>query len=376
MSEILSEEEIIGIAESALEAELTATSIYERLAETFRDTELSDKLSSFARTEEEHARFWRGFLEKRGVDSGVINVKKHIISLLAFIYGFLGIGLTLKILEAGERKAIRQYSRLFKSELLSVEEKESVTMFMLAELAHEEEFLEYESKFRFFVIKIATIFTQTSGGLVIVISTAIGLAGVYENPLVIGITGLIVGLTGALNTVVGFYFFGRTGRQIQEDILERIKMTCECVPHAYIRRIEKYMKGKEYSDEISLKIAEEAREKQLIDRIIAEEEYGIKEGALGNPLESALYAGLFKVIGTVLPLFPFFAGYPVSIAIPISVMITLILLSIAGAITAIAAEVDVKSKVVELTTGGIVLSTLTYILGRSTSVLINILNLD
>ena len=143
----------------------------------------------------------------------------------------------------------------------------------------------------------------------------------------------------------------------------------------YLMRVEKYMKKRDYSDEVAKRIAEEARDKQFIDKIIAEEEYGIKEGALGDPMESALYAGSFKVIGTVLPLIPFFAGLPVSTAIPLSVVITLILLSAAGALTAIAAEVDVKSKVLELTTGGVVLSTLTYILGKSASFLISYLNI-
>ena len=178
-----------------------------------------------------------------------------------------------------------------------------------------------------------------------------------------------------MNTVVGFYFFGRTNRLIQEDILNRLKTMCECAPHAYLRRIEKYMKGKQYSEDTALKIAEEAREKRMIERIIAQEEYGIREEALGNPLESALYAGCFKVIGTVLPLLPFFAGLSISQAILLSILITLMLLSIAGALTAIAAEVDVKNKVIELTTGGLVLSILTYILGKSASIIINMLNL-
>jgi VIT1/CCC1 family predicted Fe2+/Mn2+ transporter len=373
MSDILSEREIVNIAQSALKAELRVTAIYEKLAEKFRGSELADKLSKFAHAEEGHANFWRIFLEKREVDPYAVKLSEFRIAFLAFIYGLLGIGLTLKILEAGERKIIQHYSRLFKSELLSVEEKESVTMFLLAELAHEEEFLEYESRFKFFINKIATIFTQTSGGLVIVISTAIGLAGVHESPLIIGISGLIVGLTGAMNTVVGFYFFGRTGRQIKEDILERIKMTCECAPHAYLRRIEKYMRDRDFSDETILRIAEDAREKHLIERIIAEEEYGIKEEALGNPLESALYAGLFKVIGTILPLLPYFAGFPVSLAIPLSILITLALLSVAGTLVAIAAEVDVRDKVLELTTGGLVLSTLTYVLGKSASILMSYL---
>ena len=374
MSQVLSEEEIIDIAKSALKSELQAASIYNKLSKKFSG-DIADKLIHFARAEQGHADFWCEFLVKRGVDPNTIKINQLKVSTLAFFYGFLGVGLTLKILEAGERNAIRDYSRIHKSQYLTDQEKESITLFLLAELAHEEELLKYESRYRFFINKIATIFTQTSGGLVIVISTAIGLAGVYDNSLLIGVTGLIVGLTGAMNTVVGFYFFGRTSLRIKEDILQRIRMTCECAPHAYLRRIEKYMKGKDYSDDVALKIAEEAREKRMIERIIAEEEYGISEGALGNPLESALYAGLFKVIGTVLPLLPFFAGLPVNQAIPISILITLILLSIAGALTAIAAEVDVRSKVLELTTGGLVLSMLTYVLGKSASIIINILKI-
>lgn len=373
MSEILTETEIVSMAQSALKAELTASAIYEKMAEKFWGSELADKLSKLAHAEEGHAEFWRSFLEKREIDPHAVKLSGFRIAVLAYIYGLLGIALTLNILEAGERKIIQHYSRLFKSELLSAEEKESVTMFLLAELAHEEELLEYESRFKFFINKIATIFTQTSGGLVIVISTAIGLAGVYESPLMIGISGLIVGFTGALNTVVGFYFFGRTNRLIQEDILDRIRTTCECAPHAYLRRIEKYMRERDFSDETALRIAEDAREKRLIERIIAEEEYGISERALGNPLESALYAGLFKVIGTVLPLLPYFAGFPVSLAIPLSVLITLALLSIAGTLVALAAEVDVRDKVLELTTGGLVLSALTYVLGKSASILMNYL---
>jgi VIT1/CCC1 family predicted Fe2+/Mn2+ transporter len=374
MSRDLSEDEIIGIAKSALKGELQATSIYNKLSDKFSG-DIAGKLMHFAEAESGHASFWRDFLVKRGVDPNTMEISRLKVSILAFFYGLLGIGLTLKILEAGERKAISDYSSMLRSQHLTGHEKESITLFLLAELAHEEEFLEYEARYRFFINKIATIFTQTSGGLVIVISTAIGLAGVYDNPLLIGLTGLIVGLTGAMNTVVGFYFFGRTSRRIKEDILRRIRMTCECAPQAYLRRIEKYMKGKDYSDDVALRIAEEAREKRMIERIIAEEEYGISEGALGNPLESALYAGLFKVIGTVLPLLPFFASFPVNQAIPISILITLTLLSVAGALTAIAAEVDVKNKVIELTTGGLVLSMLTYILGKSASAIIGILRI-
>jgi len=369
---ILSEEEIIEIAKITYLEEQKVAIIYSKLGNRYKNTEISEKLQEITKTEETHAKFWKEFLEKRNVNTEQIKPKKFIINILTILYGILGIALTLKILESGERKLIQQYSILFRSENLTPIEKTVITRFLLSELAHEEEFTEYEKKFQFFISKIATIFTQTSGGLVTVISTAIGLSSVYSDPYIIGITGLIVGLTGALNTVVGFYFFGRTSKKINEDIMNRIKTTCLSAPEAYMSRIEKYMMRRDYNEDIAKMIAVEAREKNLIEKIIAEEEYGIKSISQ-NPMESALWAGLFKVVATVLPLSPFFFGLSVSVSIPISVLITLVLLSIAGSLVAIAAEVSVWNKVVELISGGIVLATLTYVLGKSASYITTII---
>jgi VIT1/CCC1 family predicted Fe2+/Mn2+ transporter len=368
----LSEKEIINIAKITYIEEQKVAIIYNKLGKRFKDTEITEKLKEITKTEETHSKFWKEFLEKRNENTDQIKPNMFYINILTYIYGILGIELTLKILESEERKLIQQYSILFKSENLTPIEKTVITRFLLSELAHEEEFTEYEKKFQFFISKIATIFTQTSGGLVTVISTAIGLSSLYSDPQVIGVIGLIVGLTGALNTVVSFYFFGRTSKKINEDIMSRIKTTCFCAPEAYMSRIEKYMMGRNYNEDIAKLIALEAREKNLIEKIIAEEEYGIKSSS-SNPMESALWAGFFKIIATVLPLSPFFFGIPVSSSIPISVLITLVLLSIAGSLVAIAAEVSVRNKVVELISGGIILATLTYILGKSASYLTTII---
>jgi VIT1/CCC1 family predicted Fe2+/Mn2+ transporter len=372
---MLSETEIESIAKKSLKTELQVTAIYTNLSKKYQGTEEAKLFSYFALEEENHAKFWRNFLKRRNIDSETITINRFRVSILTFIFGLLGMALTLKIFESIERNVIQYYSSMFNSESLSPEEKEDIKLFLQHEIAHEEEIGQYEAKFDFFINKIATIFTQTTGGLVLVLSTAIGLAGVYDNPLFIGISGLVVGLTGALNTVVGFFFFGRTQRTVKEDILNRIKMTYACVPLAYVGKIKSCMLKKDYDEKICQDIVDLAFEKQMVERIIAEEEYGIKEESLGNPMENALYAGLFKVVGTFLPLIPYFMGYPVSVSIPISIVITMVLLSIAGALVAIAAEVNIKSKVIELVSGGLVLATLTYILGKSASFLMNFINL-
>ena len=365
----LSESEVIDIANQALKSELTVAAIYEKLAKKFKDDEISLKLEEFSHAEQFHANFWTSFLEKRSQNPNDVKVNNIQVNILTFIYGLLGIGLTLKLLEAGERKVIQSYANIFKLESLTSQERTGITRFLLAEIAHEEGLTNYETNFKFFINQISIIFSETSSGLVTVLSAAIGLSGVYNDPFLIGITGLIVGLTGALNTVVGFYFFGRTSRRINEDILERIKTTCNCAPEVYLSRVKKYMLRRNYTEEIAELIAKEAKDKRLIERIIAEEEYGIR-GPLPNPRNSALWAGLFKIIGTVLPLSPYFLGFPVSVSILMSILITLVMLSIAGSLVAIAAEVSVQNKIVELVSGGIVLATLTYIIGKSASFLL------
>lgn len=370
----LSKTQVIEIARNALKAELTAAAVYTRLAQKFRDQELSGKLAEFAQAERQHADFWATFLKRRNQNPDQVKISTLLVDALAFIYGLLGIGLTLKLLEAGEREAMQGYANMFSLGALTPEERKGITRFLLAELAHEEGLTEYEADFRFFISKIATIFTQTSGGLVLVLSTAIGLSGVITDPTAIGVIGLIVGLTSALNTVVGFYFFGRTSRRINEDILHRIKTTCTCAPEAYADRVKKHMLRRNYNEELATLIAEEAQEKNLVETIIAEEEYGIK-GALPDPMQSAAWAGVFKVIGTVLPLTPYLVGLPINVSIILSILITFTLLAVAGSLAAVAAEVSVRDKVVELVSGGAVLATLTYILGKSASILLNYLNI-
>ncbi|MBN2334129.1 rubrerythrin family protein, partial [Candidatus Bathyarchaeota archaeon] len=85
--------------------------------------------------------------------------------------------------------------------------------------------------------------------------------------------------------------------------------------------------------------------------------------------------GVFKVISTVLPLSPFLLGLPINFSIIISILITFTLLSIAGSLAAIAAEVSIRDKVTELVKGGAVLATLTYILGKSASFILTALNI-
>jgi len=168
----LSETQITAMARNALRSELMAAAIYMRLAEKYRGREISGKLEEFTAAEHGHAAFWAGFLKRRDQNPDEVKISTLYVEALAFIYGILGLGLTLKLLESGERRMMHSYANVLGTGGLSQEERNGVTRFLLAELAHEEEFTEYEADFKFFIGKTATIFTQTSGGLVLLASPA------------------------------------------------------------------------------------------------------------------------------------------------------------------------------------------------------------
>ncbi len=364
---------LIGIAKAGLRRELLEREVYLRLARNFQKHALAEKLKHFSEVEREHASFWIYFLKNRNVNPDAVKPSTLEAKLIAFLCRIIGLGLTLKLLENGERIAINLFSAASKSDLLSEEESKKINVFLKEELAHEEEFgrafLNYETRFKIFIDKIGIIFSQTNDGLVLVISTALGLAGIYSNAFLIGLAGLTVAIASSLATTVSSYFFVRTENGLKHDILERLRLSSSCAPEIYQLRIEKYMKQKNYDEDVARNIAAQAKEKNMIDRIIAEEEYGILTNEIGDPAKNAVQAGVFKIVGTILPLLPFLLGFSVSISIPVSIIITLALLSIVGAVSGVAAQIPVKKKVLELTTAGFIVSMAAFLLGRLAAVL-------
>lgn len=362
---------VIEYAKRALVNEQYTSRIYARLADLYQrsDSQLATRLTALAREEAMHAEFWRAVLTRHGVSQS-IDLPRYRTTVVTFMYKLLGMGLTLKILEIGERDAIERYALMLRSPDLTADEKEGLLTILADELKHEEDFEEYEARFKFFISKVAIFNTQLSNGLVAIISVATGFAGVYATNLEIIIPSIIVGVMGALSTVTGFYFFGRIQNLVKQGILARLRVATEAIPQLFTDRVQKYMEKKNLSEETTRAIVTEAATNTAyLQQVIAEEEYGIKEESLGNPLTNALYAGLFRVMGTILPLTPYILGFSTSAAIPISVLITVTLLAINGFLVALAAELDVRQKVLELTLSGVILAVLAFLIGRFTAVL-------
>lgn len=364
-------EDLLAYATQALQNEAWVERVYRMLSRRYQSTEpaLADRLAQLAQDEQQHTEYWKDFLTRRK-HGFQVQISRVRFAFFRALFAVLGLGVTIKLLEMEERGLIQQYSWMIQSPYLSDIEKQRILQLLEHELRHEEEFEAYTSRFKFFMTKVATINAQLSNGLVTVVTIASGFAGLFVNPLDIVIPSLIVGLTGALSTLTGFYFFGRTQNTIKKGIIERLKITIAMIPHVYVNRVRKYLAEKKIGNDTQNAITREAeRNVNYLTQVIADEAYGIEVEALSNPLPNALYACLFRLIGTLVPLIPYILGVPHSIAIPLSITMTMITLTINGFFVALAAELNIKQKILELVLTGALLAAIAFGLGRFSALL-------
>lgn len=362
---------VVGYAETFLNDEVYSAMIYRLLGDMYRDKPIRNRLIRMAEMEERHAEFWRAFLKERGVEPrvGRVGLKARLSALL---FRLIGLGLTLKLLERGERGAIEMYSEMLESPGLG-EEKSGIRRILEEELIHEQEFEEESGRFKEFMEHVRDAVLGMSDGLVEILSVSAGLAGAYGNPLYVALGGAIVGIGGALSMGISSFTSVRAQREVRLSVINRIRLMSRYVSSVLKRRIASSLAGKGFSRETAEAVAEEAaRNQNLMARLVAEEEHGLREEALENPVKAGLYTGLFYLVGAMVPLLPYFLGLPIRIATPLSFLFAAAMISGTGFIIAVSAELGIKKKVAELTLAGLGAAVLTFLFGRIASALLGI----
>ena len=366
-------DDVLRVAVESLADEMFAVEIYRRLASLYRSEITRAKLLRIAEMEEGHVEYWRGFLERRGYDPSTVRINRLKVALYTALFRLLGLGLTLRILEIDEREAAEVYSKLIDHPELSEEEKRGLTKLLEDELVHEEEFSREESRFEEFLQHVKDAVLGMNDGLVEVLSVTTGLVGVYGDPFHVALGGLIVGAAGALSMGIGAYASVKAQRQVHEGLLRHVGVAARYAARVFRDRVVGYMTRKGFSREVSEALAEESvKNEKLLSRIVAEEEYGLREESLEDPSKAGLYTGFFYMVGAALPLVPYFAGLTISVALVLSLVFAGLALAVTGSIIALSANLPVKRKVVEMVLFGLGSAAATFVIGRLASILFGI----
>jgi len=351
-----------SLAYKFYEDEIKDAIIYDTLAKREKDENLRGKLKTLAEMEREHANFWKKYLERRGNEVEKIKVKRATTWKIIFFRKILGLRITISLLEGGERFAIKKYYEFYTKGDLSKEEREVLAKIIMDEMEHENIFRKekkilHTENIRDFVLGM-------NDGLVEILGAVTGLSAVYINrPFLVGLSGLVVGVAGALSMAIGNYVSVRTQRQVNEEMAERMKImfsvSKEKAKKEILSKLEDEGIDKEIAEEIADKISE--NERAAMSMVKGKEEMSEKR--------AALYTGIAYLIGVFFPVVPYFIMPTTLLALPLSVILAGATLDFVSASISTLSGIPARRKVLEMIVMGLSAAFISYLFGN----LINIL---
>ncbi|RMD78197.1 MAG: rubrerythrin family protein, partial [Gammaproteobacteria bacterium] len=278
--------ELKALAREAYLAEMADHHSYRAIAARARDPETRRLLERIAAMERGHARFWEGVLEEAGEAPPPFPGLPWRRRLVVGLARWLSPALLVSLLELGEGSAAEGYGRLWRSGRLPPARAERLRRIIQDELEHEALFRQ-ESR-RLGLGHVRDLVLGMNDGLVEILGAVTGLSAAYPGqPRLVALSGLVVGLAGALSMAIGAWLSVRSQGQVEEGERRRLELLFAVAPEravrAYRERLEEAGVPAAAAEEVARRMAEEP---EGLRRLRLGE-----EGGGGEALRSGLLTG-------------------------------------------------------------------------------------
>ncbi len=344
----------IDLAKRFYASEMKDSQIYEYLSRIEKREDIKKKLHGLSNIEKRHAEFWKRFVESRGGNVPRIKIgawKRFTMKVARYLLGSVYL---VSLFEATESATIATYYDFYKNEKLSENERRELGKIILDEIEHEKIF-ENEKKV-LHAENIRDLVLGMNDGLVELLGAVTGLSAVYvNNPFLVGLSGLIVGVAGALSMAIGTYVSVRSQRQVNEGIRKRLSIVFALSKDRAREEIKERLEDMGLSGSVSDEAADYIVENGEPENIIPEED--------SNERRAAIYTGFAYITGVFFPVVPYFIAPNSLIALPFSILFAAIALGLVSMIISVMSGISVKKKVTEMVVLGLGAAALSYIFG-------------
>ncbi|QGR19515.1 VIT1/CCC1 transporter family protein [Stygiolobus azoricus] len=336
--------------------ELFDSEVYLELGKKESDPIVKAFLFRMAEMEKKHASIWKEISEKRGIRIGKLGIKdKLMIKLYGIIRKVLGLELTLRLLESNEENDIEKYNELAKSEELDENEREKMREISIDEAVHEEMLTTIKAK------DVSDFVYGISDGLIEVLAATSGIAGAVSNPLIVALSGLIVGISGTFSMSIGAYLSTKSEKEINEHKREKVKIQKLVDRGEVSKKLSQILSELGIKDKIAQNISP-----QLVD--VAEDIIAPKIEE--SPLKSSAVTGLSYIVGAIIPLIPYFLRLGGMLGLITSYVISGISIFFVGFMIGLLSDVNPKKKGLEMMGLGIGAAIVTHLIGLLASLVI------
>ncbi len=329
---------------------------YSLLARHTRDPEQRALLERIATMEKRHAEFWAGILERHGQPLPAVRARRLRTLALRLLQRHVNPLLLIAALELGETGAVEAYHRLWQSGLLPADDCETLRGIILDELEHEAAFRRQTRErglqnVRDFVLGM-------NDGLVEILGAVTGLSAAYAgNPLLVAVSGLVVGIAGALSMGIGAFISVRSQRQVNAGNRQRMAVLFDVAPERAVSEYRERLVASGLPDEISDAVARklgdnrEALSKLLLDEVTE------------NEWRSGLFTGSAYLFGVLFPVLPYFVADHALTALIGSVFFAGLALAAVGGFIALVSGIHLRPKVFEMLASGLGAAALAWLFG-------------
>jgi VIT1/CCC1 family predicted Fe2+/Mn2+ transporter len=222
---------------SFLRDELSDMVFYTRLARTMKDRQFSESLVRLSEIERKHSEFWRSALEDNGVPAKNIGPRNFKIAFMLLLRWFIGSNLAIKLVEYGEAGSILRYTEYMKGTNETPEFKQKLDRIIEDEMEHEETFrnqlVEIDQKLEW----NRNVIYSMSDGLVEVLAALAGLSVVITDHLYVAISGVVVGLGGAMSMTLGAYLSKKNEVDYSETQLKKNRSVSRTEESTEVKKI-------------------------------------------------------------------------------------------------------------------------------------------
>lgn len=330
---------------------------YTALADHSRDDTVRQNITRIAGMEQKHADFWQAMLAAHNEPLPEAGLSQARLRWLSLLRVFINPVLIISLLELGEASAMRRYLDFYRHAPLDEVEKTRLKSIILDELEHETYFKETAKALG--VGNLRDFVLGMNDGLVEILGAVTGLSAVYPgNPLLVAVSGLIVGIAGALSMGIGAFISVRSQRQVNDGVRERLEVLFAIAPE----RAEHAYRGALVDSGVPASLADETartlgKNKRALANLV------LPDSQDDNELRSAVFTGGAYLIGVLFPVAPYFIAPTSFIALPISIVLAGLSLTIVATIVAMLSGISMKQKIFEMVVSGFAAAGLSYAFG-------------
>lgn len=347
---------LIDLAQDFYQDEIKDHDTYIALAEREHDPELRAVLRRIAGIELKHSVFWNGLLERRGATVPQARTGRVRIAVLRLLQRFVSSAFLVSALELGESGAFTKYLECLRHADLSERERDQLRAIVLDEIEHEMTFRRESSKFG--LSNVRDYVLGMNDGLVEILGVVTGLSAVYAgNPRVVGLSGVVVGVAGAMSMGIGAFVSVRSQRQVNEALRERMEILFQVAPQRAVTEYQDRLAESGVPDDTAAEVAQRVgTSREAIARLLMPE-------TTENELRSGLYTGLAYLLGVVFPVLPYFiAGSSLS-ALVGSVALAGIALALTATTVSVLSGISLRTKVTEMIVAAFSAAAIAYLFG-------------